>query len=221
MKHGLLISFEGVDGCGKSTQLSRLATRLHAAGCEPLLIREPGGTSIGEHIRSLLLDPSTGDIAPATEALLYAASRAELVATTIEPALAAGRIVLADRFVDSSLAYQGHGRALGVERVLEANLLATGGRLPDVTILLDLDPATAKGRRISTGQAEDRLEQAGLSFFTRVRESYLQLAERWPQRMVTIDASGSAEKIEMDIDAALRSSWERYGITLDVLESPV
>lgn len=220
MHQGLLISFEGIDGCGKSTQLARLADRLRAAGVEPLLVREPGGTDLGERVRDILLDPATGDIAPAAEALLYAASRAELVAATIEPALAAGRVVLVDRYVDSSLAYQGAGRELGVDRVLESNLLATRGRLPDRTVLVDIDPAVALERRGATGEAEDRLEQAGAAFFARVHACYGELAARWPERISVVDGAARVEQVEREVDAALAPLLVAAGIHLAPLEQP-
>jgi dTMP kinase len=216
---GLLISFEGVDGCGKSTQLGRLAARLRAVDVDPLVVREPGGTHLGEAVRELLLDPETGDIDPAAEALLYAASRAELVATTIEPALAAGRVVLMDRYVDSSLAYQGVGRDLGVERVLEANLLATRGRLPDLTILVDVDLATARERLAATGAEEDRLEQAGAAFFERVHDGYRHIAGRWPERIVTVSGAGAPDEVERRVDDAVTTTLADAGITLEPLAS--
>jgi dTMP kinase len=216
---GLLISFEGIDGSGKTTQLQRIAARLRAVDVEPLLVREPGGTHLGEAVRELLLDPATGDIDPAAEALLYAASRAELVATTIEPALAAGRVVLVDRYVDSSLAYQGAGRELGIERVLEANLLATRGRLPDLTIYVDLDPAVARERLAATGAAEDRLEQAGTEFFARVHAGYEQLVERWPERIVRVAGDGAPDGVERRVDAAIAAALQRAGIVLEPLAS--
>ncbi|MCW2922026.1 MAG: dTMP kinase [Thermoleophilia bacterium] len=219
MEKGLLISFEGVDGSGKSTQLARLADRLRAVGTEPLLVREPGGTALGERIREILLDPATGDIDPAAEALLYAASRAELVATTIEPALADGRVVLVDRYVDSSLAYQGAGRELGIDRVLEANLLATRGRLPHLTVLVALDPAAARERLASTGADEDRIERAGDDFFTRAHGAYAELAERWPDRIANIDGAGSPDEVERLVDAAVQPHLTRAGIALEPLEA--
>ena len=219
MEKGLLISFEGVDGSGKSTQLARLADRLRAVGHEPILVREPGGTALGERIREILLDPATGDIDPAAEALLYAASRAELVASTIEPAIADGRVVLVDRYVDSSLAYQGAGRQLGIERVLEANLLATRGRLPHLTVLVALDPAAARARLEATGADEDRLEQAGTEFFARVYAAYGELAERWPDRIATIDGAGTPDEVERLVDAAVQPLLERAGIAIEPLEA--
>lgn len=219
MGSGLLISFEGVDGCGKSTQLARLAARLRAVDVEPLVVREPGGTHLGESVRELLLDPATGDIDSAAEALLYAASRAELVATTIEPALARGRVVLMDRYVDSSLAYQGAGRDLGIDRVLEANLLATRGRLPDLTILVDVDLATARERLATTGAEEDRLEQAGTEFFERVHAGYQELALRWPHRVVKVSGIGAPDDVEHRVDSVITSTLAQANITLEPLAS--
>jgi len=216
---GLLISFEGVDGSGKSTQLTRLADRLRAVGIEPVLVREPGGTRLGEQVREILLDPATGDIAPAAEALLYAASRAELVATTIEPAIAAGQVVLCDRYVDSSLAYQGAGRELCIDRVLEANLLATVGRLPHLTVLVQLDPAAARERLAASDGDEDRLEQAGQEFFARVHEAYGEIAARWPDRIAVVDGAGAPDDVERLVDAVVTPMLARAGVTLDPLEA--
>lgn len=220
MHTGLLISFEGIDGCGKSTQLTRFAARLSAAGTEPLLVREPGGTGLGERIRALVLDPATGDIDAAAEALLYAASRAELVASVIEPALAAGRIVIADRYVDSSLAYQGAGRDLGIDRVLEANLLATRGRLPDVTVFVDVDPVIATARVGGGGDGPDRLEAAGDEFFTAVHRAYAELAERWPARVIRVDGDGTPDEVERRVDGALAPFLARHGTVLPSLGTP-
>jgi dTMP kinase len=218
VRTGLLISFEGIDGCGKSTQLARLVERLLAVDVEPLLVREPGGTRLGERVRDILLDPATGDIAGAAEALLYAASRAELVASTIEPALAAGRVVLVDRYVDSSLAYQGAGRQLGIDRVLEANLLATRGRLPELTILVRVEPDVARARIAATGADEDRLEAAGASFFTRVHEAYDELAARWPERIAVVDGDGDEATVESRVDAIVTPRLAAAGIELEPLE---
>lgn len=221
MREGLLISFEGIDGCGKSTQLARLATRLRLAGVEPLVLREPGGTKLGEQVRSLLLDPATGDIDAAAEALLYAASRAELVANTIEPGLAEGGVVLMDRYVDSSLAYQGAGRGLGVERVLEANLLATRGRLPVATILVDVDPAVARERLARGSDAPDRLEAAGETFFARVHAAYGELAAAHPERIHRVDGSQPVDDVTLEIDEVLVPLLAAAGIDLpDMTEEP-
>ena len=203
MSTGLLISFEGVDGCGKSTQVARLAQRLTAAGHDVIVVREPGGTTIGERVRALVLDPEAGVVDPAAEALLYAASRAQLVSDVIEPALAAGRVVIVDRYVDSSLAYQGAGRGLGVDAVLEANLLATRGRLPDLTLLLEAPLAIAAERRRVAGEPGDRIELAGNDFFERVHAAYGELAERWPRRIQRIDATPAPDAVASAIALAV------------------
>lgn len=198
---GVFISFEGIDGCGKSTQIARLITRLEQAGIEPLVVREPGGTALGERVRELLLDPATGDIAPTSEALLYAASRAELVATVIEPALTRGEIVIADRFIDSSIVYQGSGRGIGAEPVRAANMLATQGLLPDCTIFLRIDLNTSIARR--SNEDDDRLEAAGSAFFARVAIAYDVLAQSDAARVATIDGSASPDEVHDAVCAAL------------------
>lgn len=168
---GRFIVFEGPEGAGKSTQLRLLAARLERAGVVPVVTREPGGTPTGEAIRALLLDPALA-IGPLSEFLLYSASRAEHVDKLIRPALAAGQVVLCDRFVGSSVAYQGHGRGLELALIAEVSRYATGDLAPDLTLLLDLDPAEGLQRVAARGQ-RDRLEQADLAFHRRVRAGYL------------------------------------------------
>jgi dTMP kinase len=187
----MFISFEGLDGCGKTTQARLLAEALETAGHAVTRVREPGGTPAGERIRELLLDPAEG-IAPAAEALLYAAARAQLVRDVIRPALERGEHVVADRFIDSSLAYQGVARDLGVDRVLEANSLATGGLMPDRTVLLQLPAAEAAARR---GRRPDRIEAEGDGFHAAVARGFEQLAARFPERIVEVDAQGSPEDV--------------------------
>src|SRR3954451_13151720 len=180
----MFVSFEGVDGSGKSTHAELLADHLRAAGREVVLTREPGGTALGEAIRKLLLG---GDaMAPWAEAALFAAARAELVAEVIGPALDRGAWVVCDRFVDSSLAYQGLARGLGLDEVLELNLPAVGGRLPDRTFVLLLDAASASRR---LGRARDRIEREGDDFRDRVNAGYAELAQRFPERVVALDAA--------------------------------
>jgi dTMP kinase len=186
----VFISFEGLDGCGKTTQAALLAETAAAGGREVVPVREPGGTAPGESIRSLLLDPGVR-IDPWAEALLYAAARAQLVAEVIRPALERGATVIADRFVDSSLAYQGHARGLGVDQVLEVNRVATGGLLPDRTVLLVLGADEAAGRR---GEP-DRIEAEGSSFHSRVAEGFAAAARRFPGRIAVVDASGPPEQV--------------------------
>jgi len=180
----VFVSFEGLDGSGKSTQLRLLAERLTAAGRDVVVTREPGGTELGERIRELVLHG--GHVAPWAEAALYAASRAQHVEEVIRPALDRGATVLCDRYVDSSVAYQGVARGLGLERVLELNLAAVGGLLPDLTFLLLVDPAVANARMPPT---RDRLEREDTGFHARADAAYRELAERFPERIVALDGS--------------------------------
>jgi dTMP kinase len=196
------ITIEGVDGTGKTTLAQSLSDALTARGIEVLLLREPGGVRVSEAIRDLVKDPAL-TVADRTEALLYAAARAQLIEERLAPALAAGATVILDRFVDSSLAYQGGGRQLGVEAVAAINAFATGGLTADRTLLLTLDPATAAARAIERGEAPDRLEQAGAAFFARVHASYGRLAARDPQRIRVIDAAGTPARVLADALAAL------------------
>jgi dTMP kinase len=194
----VFISFEGLDGCGKTTQAALLAETAAAGGREVVPVREPGGTAPGERIRSLLLDPGLR-IDPWAEALLYAAARAQLVADVIRPALARGATVIADRFVDSSLAYQGCARGLGVDQVLEVNRVATSGLLPDRTVLLVLGTAEAAGRR---GEP-DRIEAEGSGFHRRVAEGFDAAARRFPDRIAVVDASGTPEQVAERVRVAV------------------
>jgi dTMP kinase len=196
---GRLITIEGLDGTGKTTLADALAAALRAEGRDVALLREPGGVELSERIRALVKDPAL-EVDPRAEALLYAAARAQLVAARIEPALAAGTWVVLDRFVDSSLAYQGIGRGLGVDEVLELNLHATHGLLPDATVLLLLDADTAAVR---AGES-DRLEREGDDFRRSVDAAYRELAERFPDRIVTIDATGDPEAIAREVRERLR-----------------
>ena len=194
----MFVTFEGADGSGKSTQAELLREALSAEGRDVFLTREPGGTELGERIRTLVLDGP--DMAAWAEAALFAASRAQHVEEVIRPALARGADVICDRYVDSSLAYQGIGRGLGVEEVLELNLRATRGLLPDTTVLLLLDPATAAARAGDT----DRLERAGEEFRHSVDLAYRELAERFPERIVVVDGTGTPEEIARVVRERLR-----------------
>jgi dTMP kinase len=185
---GLFVTFEGGEGSGKSTQLARLAARLAAQGFDPLVTREPGGTPVAEGIRALLLDPALGPGAVA-EALLMEAARAELVATVIRPALAAGRIVLCDRYADSTLAYQGAGRGLDLAMLAEWNRIATGGLTPDLTLLFDLDPTVGLSRRVIAAGVPNRLDRESPAFHACVHAQYLALARAEPGRFVVLDAA--------------------------------
>lgn len=189
---GLFVTFEGGDGAGKSTQIERAATWLREAGHEVVITREPGGTPLGVEIRQLLLHG--GDVAPRAEALLYAADRAHHIATLVRPALARGAVVLQDRYIDSSIAYQGAGRALDADDVERISQWATGGLTPDVTVLFDVSPEVARERRGTRG-AEDRLEREADDFHTRVREHFLRLAERDTDRFLVLDAGRSRDEL--------------------------
>lgn len=193
------MTFEGVDGSGKSTQAELLRDALAAEGREVVLTREPGGTELGERVRELVLDGP--EMTPWAEAALFAAARAELVATVVRPALERGADVVSDRYVDSSLAYQGIARGVGVEHVLELNLHVVQGLMPDATVLLLLDPAEA-GRR--AGET-DRLERAGADFRARVDAAYRELAERFPDRIVALDGGLPPDELSEVIRERLRS----------------
>jgi dTMP kinase len=195
----MFVTFEGVDGSGKTTQARLLAERLRAEGREVVATREPGGTEVGERIRDVVLHG--GGMAPWTEASLFAAARAQLVEEVIRPALERGADVVCDRYVDSSLAYQGAARGLGVGRVLELNLIATGGLLPDKTFLLDVPVEEAARRR---GGDSDRMEGEGAEFAGRVGEAYRELAAAFPGRIVRADASRGEEEIADFVRAELR-----------------
>ena len=205
-RHGKFITFEGLDGTGKSTQMHKLAVVLRAAGHKVVETREPGGTATGEKIRRVLLDSATEGLSPLAEMALMFASRAQHIAEVIQPALDHGQIVLCDRFTDSTEAYQGSGRKLGSEAVLELHRVLCGNLQPDLTILLESDPAMSVGRARKRNQRashsmgknggkhhsdENRFEQQNRSFFSRVHEGYRAIAAREPQRVVGVDASGS------------------------------
>lgn len=194
---GLFVTIEGIDRSGKSTQARRLADAL---GEEALLVREPGGTPAGERIRELLKDPSI-ELDPRTEALLFAAARAELVAAVIRPALEAGKVVISDRYLDSSLAYQGHARGLGEAEVRQINEWATAGLEPDLTVLLRIDPAAAAAR---AGEA-DRFEEEGLALQQRVAEAYEQLVAANPTRWKVIDAARDADAVAAEVLAMVEA----------------
>jgi len=192
---GLFLSFEGIDGAGKSTQIRRLAARLQNAGREVICTVEPGGTRIGTRIREVLLDPATPELSPTTELLLYFAARAQNVDQVIRPALERGAIVVSDRFTDSSLAYQGAARGLGEEIVLSLDRVACRGLKPDLTIVLDIDTATSATRVLS----KDRLEGEPDEFRRRVREAYLSMVKAEPRRFRQIDGTGTEDAIESAI----------------------
>jgi dTMP kinase len=195
----MFITFEGVDGSGKTTQVALLADALREEGRDVVATREPGGTPAGERIRELLLEG--GEIAPWTEAALFAAARAQLVDEVIRPALARGADVICDRYIDSSLAYQGIARGLGVDRVLELNLLATSGLLPDRTFFLAISPEDTAGRK---DEEPDRIEREGDEFAAIVDQGYRELAAIFAKRVVTIDATMPASDISREVRGQLR-----------------
>lgn len=206
-RRGTFITFEGLDGCGKSTQLERLAEKLRQAGLPFTVTREPGGTATGEKIRQLLLDTRTAGLDPMAELALMFASRAQHLAEVVLPALAKGDVVLCDRFTDSSEAYQGGGRKLGSAPVLELHRILCAGLKPDLTILMDSDVAASVERarrrnkaKISADAAdENRFERENGAFFTRVRTAYLEIAKREPKRVVVVNARGTPDQTHANI----------------------
>lgn len=199
-RRGLLIAFEGVEGSGKTTQMKQLYEWLRGRGHEVVVTREPGGTPIAERIRHIVLDPGAKEMDPKTEALLYGASRAQHVSEMIRPALDRDAVVLCDRYIDSSLAYQGFARGLGEDDVLRLNVWATDELLPDVVVLLHVDPELGLAR---TQGDPDRMEQEDLEFHKRVGEAYLQLARSYPSRFSVVDASASVEQVQQQIRTAI------------------
>ncbi|GAA1338090.1 dTMP kinase [Arthrobacter roseus] len=208
---GVFVAFEGGDGAGKSTQAALLGARLEADGRHVLQTREPGGTPVGEQLRSLVLEHGNGDIDARTEALIFAAARAAHVEQVILPALQEGKIVISDRYIDSSAAYQGAGRDLGVETVLELNAWATQGLQPDLTVLLDVEPDQGRTRRTANQTAEDRLEAEPDDFHTRIRETFLALAEEDPTGYLVLNA-------QQDADSLATKVWQRLQPILDEIE---
>jgi dTMP kinase len=198
-RRGLFIVFEGGEGTGKSTQMKLLRDWLAQEGREVVETREPGGTAIAERIRQILLDPMSKDMDPKTETLLFAASRAQHVAEVIRPALDRDAVVLSDRYVDSSIAYQGLARGLGEDDVLHLNVWATDELLPDIVVLLHLDPETGLNR---AGRG-DRMEQEDMAFHQKVADAYLHLAREYPSRFTVVDASGSVEQVHAQIRTAI------------------
>ena len=202
MARGRLITIEGIDGAGKTTLAAGLADALAARALPVRLLREPGGVPAAERIRALVKDPGLA-IGPHAEALLYAAARAQLVEEALAPALARGEWVLLDRFVDSSLAYQGAGRALGIEAVRAVNAFATGGLVPDRTLLLRVDPALGRARQDGRGEAPDRLEREDGAFFARIAAAYAELAAAEPERIRPLDGGAAPQEVLAAALAAL------------------
>jgi dTMP kinase len=208
---GSFIAFEGVEGAGKGTQIAMVEQYLREAGVPVLVTREPGGTKVGERIREVLLDQRTGSIDARAEAMLFAAARAQTVATVIRPALAEGKVVIADRYVDSSLAYQGSGRGLGEPDVLTLNVWATQGLFPDLVILLHIEPEVGLAR---SAEAPDRMEAEGERFLAKVADAYLRIAEEHPERFVVVDADREPDAVFDDVrvavERALRERQEAH-----------
>ena len=220
VQRGKFITFEGLDGCGKTTQLEKLAAVLRAEGIEVLTTREPGGTEIGERIRAVLLDSRTAGLDPWAEMALMFASRAQQLAQVVVPALDSGRWVLCDRYTDSTEAYQGGGRELGSQSVLRVHQVLCGGMWPDLTILMDseVDHSVKRARRRNQAAVdgahpdENRFEQESQLFFTRVRDAYIAIADREPHRVAMVDARRPAEVVHSEIVGIVRGRLLGGGI---------
>ncbi len=206
-KKGKFITFEGTEGCGKTTQAKMIAEYLRQVGREVVMVREPGGTAVGEKIREILLDTSLGDIAPITEALLFAADRAQQIRDIVRPALQAGNMVVADRYVDSSLAYQGVGRGCGLEAVKNLNDWATGELEPDLTIMLDLP--LEEGLKRAGEFERDRIERESLEFHRNVRHAY-NMMEKLHSRFVLVDARGNPgavhKRVQLEVNRVIQET---------------
>ncbi len=215
LKNGVFISLEGIDGSGKTTQLELLRGSLEHKGYSVVVAQEPGGTRLGRHIRRILLDSANEDLRPIPELLLYFASRAQNIAEVIRPALKARKVVLADRFTDATVAYQGYGRALGVETVRAIERVACANVQPDLTLLLDIDPETGVARALDRNEQEtvneSRMEKEGLAFFEKVRTGYLSLAREQPDRIKMIDARGTVEETAAAIGRVVAAVLEGRG----------
>lgn len=196
---GFFITFEGIDGSGKSVQSQSLADRLSRSGFEVSLIRDPGGPPISERIRSILLDRSFQAMTPLTELFLYEAARSQLVSETLLPRLRAGLIVICDRFFDSTTAYQGYGRSLSLDKILMINDMAARSLYPNRTYILDISPEESRRRRISAGITDDRMENQEDSFYRKVREGYLNLGRREPNRILILDGTRKIAFLEQEI----------------------
>jgi dTMP kinase len=204
---GLFITFEGLDGCGKSTQMEALAAGLRERGYVVLVTREPGGTPLGEAIRDLLLDPRHHGMSSRAEALLYAAARAHLVEQVIRPALEDGQVVLCDRYLDSSLAYQGYGRGLGSDDIITLNVWATECLFPDLTLFLDLDDSVRTGRLAAV---PDRLEAENEAFHQRVAEGFRELLAVHPHRIRRVDAQGTESEVQERVRAVIEKELQLF-----------
>lgn len=212
----MFLSFEGIDGCGKTTQLEGMVARLREAGIEPVIAQEPGGTRLGGKIRELLLDSANAELKPIPELLLYFASRAQNIAEVIQPALEAGRVVLSDRFTDATVAYQGYGRDLGVKTVRQVEEVACQGVRPDLTLWLDIDPEVgverARRRNDTQDADEGRMEQEDLEFYKKVRKGYIEIHQAEPSRIRRIDAAGTIEEIARSINEVVSPALTARGV---------
>ena len=210
----MFITLEGIEGCGKTTQMNHLSTFFENRGQPCVLTREPGGTAIGKEIRSILLNPSSKDMVPRAELLLYMADRAQHIASLVKPSLAENKVVLCDRYFDATVVYQGYARGLDTHFVYELHRLVLEDFRPDITLLLDLAPRIGLARawkQLDKGTrsgSESRFEEETLSFHEKVRAGYLELARREPQRFRTIDASGDVLQVQEDIREVLRDYWD-------------
>ncbi len=202
--NGKLIVFEGVEGCGKTTQIQLCSEWLQSLGISVLVTREPGGTSLGLHLRRLLLEKSPDQpIADRTELLLYAADRSQHVEEELRPNLAAGKTILCDRYTDSTIAYQGYGRGLDMSLIDKLNSIATNGLESDITLWLDLDAEVGLARKRGTSTTLDRIEQEAIAFHRRIQQGYAELAKTYPHRIVRIDANANVEIVQKQIQKVL------------------
>ena len=203
---GKLITFEGIDGAGKSTQIQLLEAEFNKLGILYKTFREPGGTDLSEKIREILLDKDNLELYSNAESLLFAAARAQLTVEQIKPAIAKGECVICDRFTDSTIAYQGHGRGLNIKNLEIINNIATEGLTPDITFILDIDPGKASERM--RAESPDRMEAAGIDFFQKIRQGYHQIMEQFPYRCIVINAEQSQENISKEINQIIMKRFK-------------
>ena len=204
---GSLITFEGIDGSGKSTQIQMLEHEFNKLGVEYKTFREPGGTELSEKIRAILLDKENIELISTAESLLFAAARAQLTAEQIKPAIEKGEFVICDRFTDSTIAYQGYGRGLDIKQLEEINYIATAGLTPDITFILDISPEVAAVRM--EAEASDRMEETGVDFFRRIRGGYRQINEKNPNRYRLINGEQSPENVFKEIKEIIMKQFEK------------
>ena len=212
MMNGVFITFEGLDGSGKTTQINKLNDYLIKSGYEVVITREPGGTPIGDLVRDILLDRRNEEMSFKTEVLLFEASRSELVSKVIKPAIDSGKIVICDRFFDSTIVYQGIARDMGVERVYEMSLWATSGIEPDLTILLSLDARSSEGRLDLKQKGRDRIEHEESLFKEKIQKGYNEIADRFKDRFVVVDASMDVDKTFKKITEEVETLLEKRGL---------